>query len=605
MLNRLRIGPKLLLAPGLVLALLLATAACAWFGMVRQNASMENLVQLRAARLQAVADVAGEARMAHANIYQLLAWINGSFAQARLDALTAQIRNRHGAVGARLERLTGGAVADERGLLAGSQQALASYRKAVQETIELAQVDQSIATNAMAKAERQFAALDVQLSQLAALEKALSEAAYAQARQEFGLLGMAMACLLALSVALSLAVSMLLRRALLRDIHGIGDSVRSLAAGRLGPRPPVRGRDEIADTARALDGSVAQLNGTIRSIRGAVLQIDVAAREIASGNMDLSARTELQAGSLEETASAVDCLASAVRSNAEHAREACQLAANANQLAAHGGAAVADAVQTMEAIRSSSRKIVEIIGVIDGIAFQTNILALNAAVEAARAGEQGRGFAVVAAEVRTLAQRSATAAHEIKALINASVSTIDRGAQSVGVAGGSMGDIVAAVQQVGDIIRRISAASAEQARGITEVNQAVGQIDDVTQQNAALVEQAAAAAASLQEQAAGLAQAVAVFELEEHTVHDGAEDSAAAAGTANAWMGDETDRAAGGSVEGAHGRLAVAVAEARRPSTPSAGGPSGIGGPGATAGSRSAPGERRATGSPMRAAGRR
>lgn len=167
----------------------------------------------------------------------------------------------------------------------------------------------------------------------------------------------------------------------------------------------------------------------------------------------------------------------------------------------------------MEAIRSSSRKIVEIIGVIDGIAFQTNILALNAAVEAARAGEQGRGFAVVAAEVRTLAQRSATAAHEIKALINASVATIDRGAESVGVAGGSMGDIVASVRQVGSIIQRISDASAEQARGITEVNQAVGQIDDVTQQNAALVEQAAAAAASLQEQAAGLAQAVAVFEL--------------------------------------------------------------------------------------------
>jgi methyl-accepting chemotaxis protein len=513
MLNRLRIGPKLLLAPGVVLALLLATAACAWFGMVRQNASMENLVQLRAARLQAVADVAGEARMAHANIYQLLAWINGSFAQARLDALTAQLRNRHAAVGTRLEQLGREAAPEERGLLAGSQQALASYRKSVQETIELAQVDQSIATNAMAKAERQFAALDLQLSQLAALEKALSEAAYDGARQEFRLLGMAMAGLLLLSVALSLAVSMLVRRALLRDIHSIGDGVRSLASGQLVARSPARGRDEIADTARALDGSVAQLNGTIRAIRGAVQQIDLASREIATGNMDLSARTELQASSLEETASAVDSLAAAVRSNADHARQACQVAANANELAARGGAAVSDAVQTMAAIRSSSRKIVEIIGVIDGIAFQTNILALNAAVEAARAGEQGRGFAVVAAEVRTLAQRSATAAHEIKALINASVATIDRGAESVGVAGGSMGDIVASVRQVGSIIQRISDASAEQARGITEVNQAVRQIDDVTQQNAALVEQAAAAAASLQEQAAGLAQAVAVFEL--------------------------------------------------------------------------------------------
>jgi len=563
MLNRLRIGPKLLLAPGVVLALLLATAACAWFGMVRQNASMENLVQLRAARLQAVADVAGEARMAHANIYQLLAWINGSFAQARLDALTAQLRNRHGAVGTRLEQLSRKAVTDERGLLAGSQEALASYRKAVQETIELAQVDQSIATNAMAKAERQFAALDQQLSQLAALEKTLSEAAYAAARQEFRLLGMAMAGLMLLSVALSLAVSMLVRRALLQDIQSIGDGVRCLASGHLAPRPPARGCDEIADTARALDGSVAQLNGTIRSIRSAVQQIDTASREIATGNMDLSARTELQASSLEETASAVDSLAAAVRSNAEHAREACQVAANANELAARGGAAVSDAVQTMEAIRASSRKIVEIIGVIDGIAFQTNILALNAAVEAARAGEQGRGFAVVAAEVRTLAQRSGTAAHEIKALINASVATIDRGAESVGVAGGSMGDIVASVRQVGSIIQRISDASAEQARGITEVNQAVGQIDDVTQQNAALVEQAAAAAASLQEQAAGLAQAVSVFELDDERTSDarGAGNDRNSGKSGNRWPeGDEecadgadgTDVACGGERRASH-----------------------------------------------------
>ncbi|XLZ69476.1 methyl-accepting chemotaxis protein [Massilia sp. SR12] len=612
MLNRLRIGPKLLLAPGVVLALLLATAACAWFGMVRQNASMENLVQLRAARLQAVADVAAEARMAHANIYQLLAWINGSFAQARLDALAAQIRHHHGAVGNRLEQLAGGAEADEKGLLAGSQQALATYRKAVQETMELAAVDQSIATNAMAKAERHFAALDVQLAQLAALEKALSEAAYAQARQEFRLLGMTMAGLLLLSVALSLAVSMLVRRALLRDIQAIGDGVRCLAAGQLAPRPPARGRDEIADTARALDSSVAQLNGTIGAIRGAVQQIDVASREIASGNMDLSARTELQASSLEETASAVDALASAVRGNADHAREACQLADNANQLAARGGTAVAQAVQTMEAVRASARKIVEIIGVIDGIAFQTNILALNAAVEAARAGEQGRGFAVVAAEVRTLAQRSATAAHEIKTLISASVATIDSGAGSVGVAGGSMGDIVAAVQQVGRIIQRISEASAEQARGIMEVNQAVAQIDDVTQQNAALVEQAAAAAASLQQQATGLAQAVAVFQLgaagdvaghgAPGRLVDGASGAGALAGGsdgADAWraQGDAGDASADEQRSAPRpGRMAArpGASGARNRAGGRAGGPAGSPGDGA------ARGERRAAQSAMR-----
>jgi methyl-accepting chemotaxis protein len=207
-------------------------------------------------------------------------------------------------------------------------------------------------------------------------------------------------------------------------------------------------------------------------------------------------------------------LTTAVRQNAENAREACRLAATASTMAEKGGHAVSQAVTTMESIRASSRKIVEIIGVIDSISFQTNILALNAAVEAARAGEQGRGFAVVASEVRTLAQRSAAAAREIKELIAASVTTIDNGAASVSLAGSSMGDIVGSVQQVNHIIERISSASAEQAQGISEVNVAVGQIDDVTQQNAALVEQAAAAAESLQEQAVNLSRAVAVFEFD-------------------------------------------------------------------------------------------
>jgi len=384
----------------------------------------------------------------------------------------------------------------------------------VLETIEMAQMDQSIATNSMQKAERQFVLLEQDLQRLSAREQALSTAAHAEAKAEFRQLGIAMAGLCVLSVALSLLVSMLVRAALLRDIRSIADVVRSLAAGRLTSAKPNDGRDEIAETARVLDQSIANLNQTLRTIRGAVQSIDTASHEIAVGNLDLSSRTERQAGSLEETASAMASLTKAVRQNADNAREACRLAATATTMAEKGGNAVSEAVTTMESIRASSRKIVEIIGVIDSISFQTNILALNAAVEAARAGEQGRGFAVVASEVRTLAARSAAAAREIKELIAQSVATIDDGAASVSLAGRSMGDIVSSVQQVDHIIGRISAASAEQAQGISDVNQAVGQIDDVTQQNAALVEQAAAAAESLQEQAVSLSRAVNVFELD-------------------------------------------------------------------------------------------
>src|SRR5476651_1555328 len=497
MLAKLRIGPKLLLAPGLVLILLIVTSASAYVGMVRQNASLENLVEVRAARLKTAADVAGDSKYAHANIYQLLAWINGSFAQPRLDALIAV------------------SDAAERPIVEASMASLAAYRKAVLDTIEMAQMDQSIATNSMAKAETQFVVLTGQLAQLAALEKHLSEQAHAGASAEFQTQRATMAAMVLLSIALSMAVTMLVRAAMLRDIRAIADVVVELAAGRLTLGRRNDGRDEIAATSRMLDQTIGNLNQTLRTILASVRSIDLASHEIASGNLDLSTRTEMQAGSLQQTASAMANLTQAVKGNADYARQACELAASAAALAVRGGAAVDQAVLTMDSIRASSRKIVEIISVIDSISFQTNILALNAAVEAARAGEQGRGFAVVAAEVRTLAQRSAAAAREIKTLIAASVATIDSGSASVHQAGSSMGDIVASVQQVNEVIGRISAASAEQAHGIAEVNQAVGQMDDVTQQNAALVEQAAAAAESLQDQTVKLSQAVSVFKIDE------------------------------------------------------------------------------------------
>ena len=265
--------------------------------------------------------------------------------------------------------------------------------------------------------------------------------------------------------------------------------------------------------ALALQTALARMDGAVSAVREASLNIETAGNEIAAGNQDLSYRTEEQASSLEETAASMEELTSTVKQNADNARQANQLAVSAASVAVRGGSVVAQVVDTMGAINTSSRKIVDIIGVIDGIAFQTNILALNAAVEAARAGEQGRGFAVVASEVRSLAQRSAAAAKEIKVLIGDSVDKVEEGSKQVAEAGRTMDEIVGSVKRVTDIMAEIEAASKEQALGIEQVNQAITQMDQVTQQNAALVEEASAAARSLQEQAGSLAEVVGVFQL--------------------------------------------------------------------------------------------
>ena len=298
-----------------------------------------------------------------------------------------------------------------------------------------------------------------------------------------------------------------------RPINSAVRISRRVADGDLSGEVNVTSRDETGLLLQALKDMNHSLGNIVSNVRTGTETIATASGEIAAGNLDLSSRTEQQASALEETASSMEELISTVKQNADNARQANQLAVSASEIAIQGGAVVGQVVTTMGSINDSSKKIVDIISVIDGIAFQTNILALNAAVEAARAGEQGRGFAVVASEVRSLAQRSAAAAKEIKTLIDHSVETVGNGSRLVEQAGSTMRDVVVSVKRVTDIVGEISSASQEQASGIEQINHAITQMDQVTQQNAALVEQAAAAAASMQTQAASLEQLVSVFTL--------------------------------------------------------------------------------------------
>jgi methyl-accepting chemotaxis protein len=359
-----------------------------------------------------------------------------------------------------------------------------------------------------------------ELNKLVELQQAhahttLEEAAAAGRQLSFLLFGLGLAAL-----AISAALAWFFTRSITHPLRDAVLVAQAVAAGDLTSRVNVTGKDEISDLIQALKNMNDSLARVVGEVRQGTDTIATASSQIASGNQDLSSRTEEQASSLEQTAASMEQLTVTVKQNADNARQANHLAVSASSVAVRGGSVVSQVVGTMWAINASSKKIADIIGVIDGIAFQTNILALNAAVEAARAGEQGRGFAVVAAEVRNLAQRSAAAAKEIKTLIDESVNKVEEGSKQVGEAGTTMDEIVDRVKRVTDIMAEITVASQEQASGIEQINQAITQMDQVTQQNAALVEQAAAAATSLQEQAGGLSQVVSVFRLDnEHQIH--------------------------------------------------------------------------------------
>ena len=393
----------------------------------------------------------------------------------------------------------------------------AANQQAVDKVLQLNQANNKVEATQTLLAEVQLTqaawlqALNAVLSEQEKLaDEAVSAAHATYANARWLVIAMSAAALL-----LGIFIAWYLTRSVVRPLHSAKRIAQHIAESDLTQEIEIRTYDETGDLIQALKTMQESLANIVSEVRSNTDSITIASKQIAAGNSDLSSRTEQQASTLEETASSMEELTATVKQNAENAKHANQLAASASSIAVRGGHVVDEVVQTMASISTSSKKIVDIISVIEGIAFQTNILALNAAVEAARAGEQGRGFAVVAAEVRNLAQRSAAAAKEIKNLIGDSVSKVEAGSKQVDQAGATMNEVVAAVKRVTDIMYEISAASKEQSSGIEQVNQAIIQMDEVTQQNAALVEQASAAAESMREQAQDLAKIVSVFKLPE------------------------------------------------------------------------------------------
>ena len=528
-----KLGHKLLLAPLLTAVVLFGTAQLNTLLNARHAVATQALFTGQIGVFKTLSANQEMLAGVHADVYRTVALV-ASLDEPKIKAARAALARRMGEVKAGLQSLASGAKgdADLAAIAAQASQLIDSYVKHADSAIDMATVDSNTGIAAMQSADSAYAGMVKTVGQVVAQIEVNATAAAAASAAQSRQLNLTLAAVGLLMAGAAIAVAHMMQRRLVADIGQASQLATQAAAGRLDQMVTTQRQDEVGDLLRALGAMQAQLREVVGGVRTAADNISMASAEVAHGNADLSQRTEQQASALEETAASMEQLSSTVKQNADNARQANQLAMGASTVAIKGGEVVGQVVQTMKGINDSSKKIADIIGVIDGIAFQTNILALNAAVEAARAGEHGRGFAVVASEVRSLAGRSADAAKEIKTLITASVERVEQGTALVDQAGTTMTEVVSSIRRVTDIMGEISAASQEQSAGVAQVGEAVAQMDHATQQNAALVEESAAAAESLKRQAQQLVSAVAVFKLaagESHAAPVAAAPSFAAA----------------------------------------------------------------------------
>jgi methyl-accepting chemotaxis protein len=507
-----KLGTKLLLAPVLTAVVALGGGGVnAWMAAREATANAASFKN-DFGDLRTITQAQEQFGKLHAGVYKTVTLI-GSMKDAEVNAYRKELKSQVEGV-QRVVAATADNNADDAEIKAGAAQIgaeLTKYLKQADMGVDLASVDPNTGIASLQGADASFGVVAKALATIvgridAAATDSLTASADRSRHVTWLIVGLSL-----LATAGTLVASARMLRAVVRELHEASRVAQAVAAGDLGVSSHSTRSDELGELQRALGDMVRQLRDSLGTVGAAADSIAHAGSEIASGNQDLSQRTEQTASNLQQAASAMEELTGAVRQSADSAAQASALAQSAQTVARRGGAAVSQVVATMDEITVASRKISDIIGVIDGIAFQTNILALNAAVEAARAGEQGRGFAVVASEVRSLAGRSAEAAREIKSLIGASVERVEAGTRQVKDAGATMSEIVESVQRVTAIIGEVTVATSEQSQGIGNVNGTVNQLDQMTQQNAALVEQSAAAAEQLKDQASALTGIVARF----------------------------------------------------------------------------------------------